>query len=652
MLETSWQPVLAMTSKINLKATKLGRLSLFISDPTSAEWFFARAVATLDRQSRSIWLNIFEGDFSGRRVQFPSRIIEFANTQIQEHIQASSVPDSISILNKVQDISKQLIEAHASQAAAAAATTLQSAQSSASMIMSAAASATSIQNDALLRVERRIEQETLLLQEAKEALRLERLELQSKQDTLNQESLALNEQYQQAKNDLSEGQRLLTIKATQLQQETGETRKALEAELAAKSRELRSLSERNLQDQKVKQAALDKREKQLLEDAAKLKTSDETLAAKYASKLQALEDQRIQLSATKKDIQQQQRDTQNALAEAQRLRDANAATAKELALKSRTNQSFTAAAGRKQQKPPRHVVIESDGDDDVADADDDDVEHFDPADTTDYVGGSRKHPSRPRDDELLRRLYDLEKQNAALMRRLDTANDAFSHFKSSRQRDSDDDDIVPATDVEDEASCMAALSRWSRVERQLGHSEKATGAFISSTLKMEYFESEWRRRLSLRHDSSAYLRSEVERSMLRLLLAYKLVCAKHTSYKHAYEAAVLLRLEIEEACRLELQIAGTTHEGYDMFDTDVAAARAKNRRGKSSFIGLDGIVARVLKKHPRLRRGDGGRRFRRPESTSRHYEPQAPSPAGSPAAALQSDTASVASSSRGRARRR
>ena len=57
----------------------------------------------------------------------------------------------------------------------------------------------------------------------------------------------------------------------------------------------------------------------------------------------------------------------------------------------------------------------------------------------------------------------------------------FSHFKSSRQRDSDDDDIVPATDVEDESSCMAALSRWSRVERQLGHSEKATGAFISSS---------------------------------------------------------------------------------------------------------------------------------------------------------------------------
>ena len=325
------------------------------------EWFFARAVATLDRQSRSIWLNIFEGDFSGRRIQFPSRIIEFAHMQIQEHIQASSIPDSIAILNKVQDISKQIIESHASQAAAAAASTIQSAQSSASMIMSAAASATSIQHDALIRVERRIEQEAQLLQDAKEALRLERVELQTKQDALNQESLALHEQYQQAKNDLADGQRLLAIKAAQLQQETGDARKALETDLAAKSRELRTLSERNLQDQKVKQAALDKRERQLLEEAAKLRQSDEELASQYAAKLQALEEQRVQLSATKKDLQQQQRDTQNALAEAQRLRDANAATAKELAHKTRTNQVSTATAGRKNKHPPRPVVIASMG---------------------------------------------------------------------------------------------------------------------------------------------------------------------------------------------------------------------------------------------------------------------------------------------------
>ena len=167
-----------------------------------------------------------------------------------------------------------------------------------------------------------------------------------------------------------------------------------------------------------------------------------------------------------------------------------------------------------------------------------------------------------------------------------------THKSSKLDSDSDSDDAA-ATDEDDPVSCSRAIARWTKRERQLASSEKATGPYSSLSLPTDSFVTEWRRRLS---DPPRHMKEIVENTIELLTHAHKSAVLVQTaqSYVLRYSVHEQLRLVIGNAGRLQLRLAGTLKSAaYAKLDSELKLARMKNRRGKAAFVGHDSIITTI-----------------------------------------------------------
>jgi hypothetical protein len=179
-----------------------------------------------------------------------------------------------------------------------------------------------------------------------------------------------------------------------------------------------------------------------------------------------------------------------------------------------------------------------------------------------------------------------------------------------------------ATDEEDEESCRTALAHWRALERRLDHSEIATGAFVATNLTRQDFIGEWRRRLRIRATSNDFHHTLVEDMITRLAAAFDVASTPwgQSNPVPEYAARKNLRLALEAAARLNLQLHGVKKEAFDDFAIKVRGARTKNRTSKSVFTGLDTLVADLavkFKQTPNQRSGSRGGRRRGKSSSNR-----------------------------------
>jgi hypothetical protein len=77
------------------------------------------------------------------------------------------------------------------------------------------------------------------------------------------------------------------------------------------------------------------------------------------------------------------------------------------------------------------------------------------------------------------------------------------------------------------------------------------------------------------------------------------------SYRSLCAAAKAMRVTLGSAAILQLQINGITGEGITAFTDSLSTARAKNRKGKAIFVGIDALVRRLIngKKFKRTKLG-------------------------------------------------
>jgi regulator of replication initiation timing len=387
---------------------------------------------------------------------------------------------------------------------------------------------------------------------------------------------------------------------------------------------------------------IDKREKALADEIPKFNARSADLEEKYNAKFRALEEQRAQLSVTKKTVQQQQTKSEQALAAAQRLTADNDKLAKKLADSRAELQVAREQIPKRSSRRPKSPRPDPGT---IHDADDDDDDESDDPDCR-IIPNQRpekksKHATRDDDladslAQLQDRLEALSSENKELQQRL-----ARQSHRSSAKDDDDHESMIPATDVDDETSCGAAVERWLRVERQIPSTERATGPYIGATLSPELFYQEWRRRLLPLPDTRSYVRAEIERMMSILTTAHRLACApRFPTTIIQYATYENLRMQIENAQRLQMKIAGVTNEAYDTYDTSLPVYRSSNRRARAAFKSSDQLILNLIKKHARqTRRGGrpGGRGGTRNDLRDRATS-AAPAPAG------ESDTASNGSS--------
>jgi len=242
---------------------------------------------------------------------------------------------------------------------------------------------------------------------------------------------------------------------------------------------------------------------------------------------------------------------------------------------------------------------------------------------------AQKEKSRGREDAVLvaidkigARLTRLEQNHdvSDVLSAVATLADQFKTFAPKRGAEkhvdvtvvsSDSDSDYAATDIDDVESCTRANARWSKLERQLPHTEKATGSYSALQLTSEQFNQEWRRRLRSSHNTPQHHIDAIESQIKLLTNAHSVITlARSSEPRLRHHAHTQLRLNILQSSKLQLQLRGNmTSEAYDKLETDLNAAHAKNRRGKGAYIGYDGIVAAIManrKLRQQRGRGRGG----------------------------------------------
>jgi hypothetical protein len=197
-------------------------------------------------------------------------------------------------------------------------------------------------------------------------------------------------------------------------------------------------------------------------------------------------------------------------------------------------------------------------------------------------------------DALQQQITDLKNQLAQQQKRL-TRRSHRSHSSESTSSTSSDssDDSKAATDEEDEGSCRRANNAWLKHAKQLDATVRATDAYASLNVTNDAFIAEWRRRLRPHRTTPQWIESEAERWVSLLAHAHRaLLGLRQVDEKAIYASAKSLRLLIEFAGSLILQINRINGDGYNEYWEQLAIKRAKNRRG-NGFVSLDHILSRI-----------------------------------------------------------
>lgn len=187
---------------------------------------------------------------------------------------------------------------------------------------------------------------------------------------------------------------------------------------------------------------------------------------------------------------------------------------------------------------------------------------------------------------------------------------------STSSSSSSDDDMCPATDEDDEESAKKANARWTRVERQQTSEERTAGSYSAGAFTNVQFIQEWRRRLQPTATTPEYYRPAIDRMIESLAIHHRLLLLPFASNRSLYAAAKAMRVTLESAAILQLQINGITGEGITAFTESLSTARAKNRKGKAIFVGIDSLVRRLIngKKYRRQTKGGAFSRQKGPKT--------------------------------------
>ena len=194
---------------------------------------------------------------------------------------------------------------------------------------------------------------------------------------------------------------------------------------------------------------------------------------------------------------------------------------------------------------------------------------------------------------------------------------AISGGKTTRTTSDPDIDVTIATDEEDEISCGKSLRSWKGLEKGLEYHERSAGAFICTDRDVHTFVAEWTDRLRLRPSSPTYLGVQVTRQLCRLRTAFNVAASDFgVSYRVEYAARTNLRLQIEDAGQLMLQIAGVNADGYAEYFAQLTKHRRTNRQSaarRGAYVGIDATIAEILRSskfvsrtRPGFREGGGG----------------------------------------------
>ncbi len=227
-------------------------------------------------------------------------------------------------------------------------------------------------------------------------------------------------------------------------------------------------------------------------------------------------------------------------------------------------------------------------------------------------------PQPAHNDHVLRALTDLRDE----LKSLKAENEELRKKKNRKTRSpssttesssSSDDECV--TDEEQEDSCRKANERWQRIEKMVPYADRVTAPYAAAHVGLDMFITEWRRRLRLRPGSRDYLDAVVEVMIRRLETNYKLLIQTHTE-TGLYLAAKSMRLSIEDAVRLQLQLTGAPSKAFSAFTDKIAEARNKNRRARSSKHAVYLTVDSVVHKLPEKEKDKPRSSFRRHRSNS------------------------------------
>ena len=318
-----------------------------------------------------------------------------------------------------------------------------------------------------------------------------------------------------------------------------------------------------------------------------------------------LERQRREVSATRRDIALQQSSTRLRVDEPQRavqnpfapsfdrVLSALEATTRRLdALESRLDQSSPAARGTQRANPlavppggQHHIDVDAFSDDDV------DVMQVVPNDAT--------------------------------------AIEPVTH----------DRHIAP-TDAEDNDSCTAAMLRHRKHEQQIEFRRRCTGAYTGTAMSAEAFNAQWHDRLRTKPQTPEFVDPIIDRTLEMLRISHKLASHQHQSPTVAYAAHTMLRLCIENAAHVQLQIDRVPEKGHKVLDATLQAAYHSNRGGIKAFVSLDQAISKAKDAQPPSTKQSGtrGQRGGRGRWHPSQRAPSAPS-------AVASDSDSEASTS-------
>ena len=183
-------------------------------------------------------------------------------------------------------------------------------------------------------------------------------------------------------------------------------------------------------------------------------------------------------------------------------------------------------------------------------------------------------------------------------------------------QDSSDSEGAAATDEESVTACATANRRWSKLQRQLPTTERASGHYAAISMPAALFETEWRRRLRILPSHADHIPDVVEQCILSLTTAHRAATLAKNSEDQMlrYATHKCLSIAIFAAARLQLRMANVTSDAYAHFAAECKKATAKNRRGKTAYVSNDTIVTQITasKKHIRVAtdRGYGRNRGR------------------------------------------
>jgi hypothetical protein len=546
-------------------------ITLAIRHNDSSQWGRARAVALRDNIGQ-LQLRIVDGTGKGHYISFPHRGLQFADIKVDQFAAAHDFNNIVrSMTSWTSESMRQLL----------AATSLLHQQGQQNLAAATAQHQQALDADAasLQRIELRLEAERARLDDERKALEADRHDLLRKRDDLTSEIIAAHADITSQKANL-QLMEAATLKHKQELDAADDARKLELAEIIAKEKATIAQAQADLSAAQKKAKAratdIDKLEAKLQADIAALEAKQASIQHDYELRLKYLEERKLELSSTKKQLAQS-----TAAVDSRTL----ALDQREALLKQQEEalqRKLAALEANARHVPPSQPQPQP-------------QQHHDPVALATVIAQAVAASLAP----LLQQHQRPSGSGTVPARPVD--DDIASASGSVVAIDPND---VAATDQEDEAACLRAISRWQKRDRALEYEQRATSAFLCLEGGKAHFEAEWRRRLQLSALNRPHMTVTVNEHISRLLCAYdSLVAAAGSSPKAVYLAHKTMRLTIEAATKCRLTLAAAPAAAYTMLDAEVLDARNKNRRGLP-YRSLDAIVAKVIAKHPPAKNGD------------------------------------------------